>query len=301
MIIKKVLYILRRNHFFRKTTLFLEPGKYFFDNESFSKQNKNDRYPFWDKIRIFIRNKSNVGLHASGSCFIGKYKAKLFFEDIIVFYVFNKKRYEITKANYYLFHEKLNYNFVEYYFCDHDKRIITNVIDGVVYNDDAHFQKFLNVIMDQYVLNNVVERKQIDDFTNVPFFVQHGDCKNNNILWKLEEPILIDLEAVDSYPIFYDLFYYVFSTKKTDAPVFLKKIRPVLEKFLVDRGFGGSLDYYLSCYLCYLTKYLSRKYSQSVFGFYFGWINYSDYSEFPILSQKIKFVLNEAKRIGFNV
>ena len=215
--------------------------------------------------------------------------------------MFDKKRYLTTKTNYDLYRDKLSYDSIEYHFFDKEARITSKVINGETHDDDVHFNKMTNLILSQYTNDNIFENKTINSFVDVPFFVQHGDCKNSNIIWKSNHPIIIDLEAIGPYPILYDYFYYVFMTKKDKSLEYLKSMSPIINKKFAQAGIGCPLDYYLSCYLSYLTKYLSKEYSENVVNFYLGWITYSDYSFFPLLKQNISDVIQKAKSLGYDL
>lgn len=295
--ISRLLLHFKKIRYFKNGKTYLKDGVYYLDGQSFYQLNSNrkDIKP-WNKVKIQKKNKLYSTEYSSGIYVVGQYKAKFLFKDYIVFFVYSRKRFCETMEKYNSYVSFITYDVASYSFDVSKKMIATTMINGERHNDDSHFNAFINKICEQYLPSKIYQKKDINNFKNIPFFIQHGDCKNSNIIWQGNKPILIDLEAIDSYPIFYDLFYYIFITKKENTTEVLDDIRTsiinVLYKIKSNCDFDP-LDYYLSCYFAFLCNYISKKCSSFVAKFYLGWINYITRSDYPLLNKEI----NKAKKL----
>ena len=300
--LKRIGIYLKKRHYFKKGRLFLESGFYYLDGAIFYKLNK--RHGSLNHFRIREYKKSVFKKYSSGYYSLGKYKAKFILEDLIVFLLYDKQRFVETKLLYQKYIDRIMYDTAKYQFFDSKLLISSPVIEGVQFFDDTHFELFTKEIVKQYTKHNICSTKVVDDIGVVPFFVQHGDCKDGNIIWQEDNPILIDLEAIGEYPIFYDLFYYLFITYKEKSIEKFGTIRELIKKTIDTLKIQtpvDPLDYFLSCYLLYLSKYISRNYSNSVIRFYLGWISYSDFSFLPFFKSKLEIVKKEISRIGYHM
>lgn len=300
---KRMVEYLKKRRYFKKGKLFLESGLYCLDGSDFYKCNReNKSHGLLNCFRIRKQKNSDFKKYNSGKYALGKYKAKFILDDLIVFILYNKRRFKDTKNSYQKYIDKIFFNVAKYEFLESKLIISSPIIKGIQYFDDYHFELFAKEIVNQYTNSNIYSTISINEINNVPLFVQHGDCKNSNIIWQNDNPILIDLEAMGPYPIFYDLFYYLFITYKEKSigkfEMMRKLINITIDKLNIETPIDP-LDFFLSCYLIYLSKYISKKYSNYVIKFYLSWICYSDYSFLPFLKSKIEDAKKEISRIGY--
>ncbi len=303
--INQLLSVYKKRHYFKKGKRFLVSGTYLINGDNFklvkSKRESKDAKS-WNFVKI--RNKkTNLNKYSDGKFVIGFYKAKFILKDQIYFFLYNKNQYCRTEELYKKYSSYIFFKHPIYAFDKTNFEISVPIVDGCIYDDDKHSDMFLHLLMQQYNNERISEIRTIDSFENVPFYIQHGDCKNANIIWKNDVPTLIDLESVNSYPIFYDFFYYLLMTKGKNFPLSLNNyshdVDVICSRLKIGNPKINNIDYFLSCYLTYLSSYASKKYPEKVIDFYFRWITYSGLEKYPILKAKIRELSAKLAKEGF--
>ena len=161
-------------------------------------------------------------------------------------------------------------------------------VKGELILDESHFDYFVNTLFDYALCANVkiIEQNILDEKITLPWYVQHGDCKNRNILWlgRNNEFELIDLEAIDLYPPLYDVFYYLFITKKERSIEVLKSKRfnDLATKFFMKHNLNTNIDACLACYAYYTSSKLNKNSVYYEFDFYLFWRKFDSFDWLPL-------------------
>lgn len=153
--------------------------------------------------------------------------------------------------------------------------IIVERVMGENYGDKEHvkllFSRMLDAIdkkLAQYEISNALfeDKNQY----KVLYYVQHGDCHPNNIVWDTPHTFkFVDLDLVGAYPAFYDFFYFYAVSKR--LTLFLEE-KEIQDRFCMilkakDCYYSNFMDLYLCLFLrlfCYneiSKKNLSNKQS----------------------------------------
>lgn len=289
---------------FKSAAFVLQNGKYFVQGNCFSYINEASRHKgFIIKIKS---NKKHNYLMKDGFFNITPYKY-LFMDSKTVFsFIRGEERYYLIKKNVGELLPKLPYKTMEAFFIDDKKLLVSNVIKGVQYDDEDHLWRFIN-----HYLNSInpdfVENKKMkmsNAVNDVLFYPQHGDCHSKNVFWDdKENPTLIDLDDVNSYPVFYDIFYYVIASKHEEAFLFFKSIKfgESLKKF----GDKNSLfvnkdvvDFYVGAYAYFWINQMKKNMTFHEIGFYLQWFEKADLSSYPITSKALAQYKENLKKLG---
>lgn len=287
-LISKAKYHRILSDYFRKVGYFLEDGFYIVENNNIIKTKKTIK-----NIHKVFKVKTSKKIeepYNGGRLFITQYKYGLLTEKKAYYFVRDKERYDLFKTNYLRYKEKLLYPAIELEFYDQDKIVITSIVDGTIYKDLSHFDTFLNILFDYSNKADAIEVKtSIFGCEYVlPWYVQHGDCKNGNIIWKNNNSfMMIDLEAIDLYPPLYDVFYYLFITKKEDSISILKskEFNDKVKTFYLKRTKdvpSNILDITLANYAYFTSSKLKQGSELYEFEFYLYWRLYDSFDDFPI-------------------
>lgn len=286
-LLSKIKYRHKLKNYFKKIEYFLDDGYYSVDDKKIKKTDPST-------VSFFKRFKVNTGdnkifKYNSGSLFFTKYKSGFLTNDKAFYFIKNKDRYDIYKSNYSMFRSRLLYPSFHLEFVD-DRLLVTGpIVEGTIYKDLSHFDAFLDELFD-YSKKSDFEYRLFacnDKTIKMPWYVQHGDCKNANIVWNENEFTLIDLEAIDLYPPLYDVFYYLFITKKEESikvlesQNFQNSVKCFFEKSIKDVP-ENILDISLACYANYTASKLTKGADLYEFEFYLFWRKYDSFEKFPI-------------------
>lgn len=302
---RKISYRFSLRTFFKKVSFLLSSGKYFVGDKHFAKYQEGGIKKFSDRLRIIKIGDTHPYPHKydSGDFFETTYKRGILTNDFAYFVFKDGLRFKQTKEHLDAYLNKLSYQKPLISFDEEKSMVILERVYGNHQTSEEYFALFCDYLLDK--LRVQITNKIGDDRDAVLdkgfYVVQHGDCKNSNIIWNDYAPTMIDMEAIDLYPLFYDYFYYVFITKKESAISFLEgqenreKMLAVVTGFKVPRV-PDLLDYYLSAYIDYWSGRIDVTFKKWQIDFYLWWVDKIELEKFPLckestmlLKDKIKF------------
>lgn len=302
-IIEKIKIYLERKNAFKKASFVLQNGKYKIIGNSFYLIDNGDT-----RCKRYIRIKSK-GKHSQcikeGRYLITPYKLLFMNEEIVFSFVRGDQRFSDIKDNFNLYSARLPYKTMDCSFDDNEKLIVSNHVNGVQNNDENHMWRFIDYyfasIQQKYI--EMKSLKMSSEQKNIFYYPQHGDCHSKNIFWKENTPTLIDIDDVDSYPLFYDVFYYVIASKHEDAFIFFrtKEFVTRLNKFCLTNKFKNDdidiVDFYLGAYAYFWINKMKKKMKFHEIYFYLKWFLKGDLSSYPIVSLAIEEYTNNLKKM----
>ena len=279
---------------FKTASFILQNGKYNIrDNRFIAVQDSNDKST---RLRFRVNSKKKADyLLREGILKITPYKY-LFMDNKQVFsFVRGEERFLSIKSNVESNLLKLPYKTMSADFVLDRDLIISNVIKGEQFDDEDHlwlfFDYYLNAINKEFIEERQIN--MLNGIKSVLFYPQHGDCHSKNIFWNGGIPTLIDLDDVDSYPLFYDVFYYIIASFHEEAFKLLRTDR-VTEKLKVFfSNFGlpcpqNVIDYYLAAYVYFWVNKMKRKMPFHEINFYLKWFAKTDLSSFSLTAEAIE-------------
>lgn len=291
--LKKIKRFLELKKAFKRASFVLRNGNYCLRENRFYLVQKNNKIHC---LKILVRSKEkNPYLLDEGIFKITPYKI-LFMDDKMVFtFVNGKDRFHAIKENINHYSSKLPYKTMSASYITNRHLIISNVVKGVQYSDDEH----LLMLIDHYLREikiTFLDKKQLDMSgisKDVLFYPQHGDCHSKNIFWNSQIPTLIDLDDVDLYPLFYDVFYYIIASKHEGAFSFFrtKEFEKWLKDFCDKKHItvpDDIIDFYLASYVYYWINKMKPKMSYHEIDFYLKWFVKADLSSYPITSKALE-------------
>lgn len=259
----------------------LANGQYYVDDKTICKLDANKNKHFYEKFKVKTKKKNITPVEWLYFT-ITKYKKIFVSEDQCYFYIKSRKRYELFKNNYSKYAQMLPYKHINLNFYDENKMVIGETAKGTKFRNNERFEETLNLLFDTN-LSQEVDYKNLlvnDENIEVPFFVQHGDFKNSNVIWNETDYCLIDLEEVNEYPAFYDLFFYVFLSKPQTfietlfSDFFINRTKNFWLSKNKDLHFDRDyffVDYSLSIYLSFVLEKYKSEHTKEFFDYYLFW------------------------------
>lgn len=296
-IIQKVQKAQERRAFLNKISFLLKSGTYFIERRQFYRL-QNPRFKelkhHFKTVRIKPKN-SYKFTYDHGRYHISPYKYVVIFEDYTYYLTKERKRYIHIKERLLSFENKIPYLIPEVSFDDSRQMMILNTVSGNQHNDEKHFHQFIQYCFESLKHTDISVKAMAmgEQCRDIVFCVQHGDCNNRNILWDDYDNItLIDLDDINEYPMFYDLFYYILSVCHESAfsfyqqNEFILQIKQICEAHHIQFK-EETIDIYLAAYVYYHVNKLTRgaRYHDSYF--YLKFFMSSDLSAYPITLQAI--------------
>ena len=301
-LINKIKYRSKLKRYFKKIEDFLDDGYYTVIDKQILKVKKSE-CPFYRRFVVKSKNIKAANYNC-GSLFFTKYKSGFLTEQKAFYFINKKDRYDTYKNNYNLYKDKLVYPSIKLEFCDKRMLVIAPMVNGSLIKDQSHFEIFMNKLFEfasksQYEMKDDAASKTT---IKLPWYVQHGDCKDANIIWddKSDSFTMIDLEAIDLYPPLYDVFYYLFITKKNESisvlnsDKFKKQILGFYTPFL-DSVPKNIVDITLANYAFYTAFKVTRGIELYEYEFYLFWRKYDSFDKYPITQRVLKEYENKLK------
>lgn len=287
-IINKIKYHRMIRLYFKKIKNFLVDGYYKVDDKLI----KKTQFSLMNFYKLFKikTGRNKLFNYEEGSLFFTVYKCGFLTNDRAFYFINKKERYELYKNNYLKYIDNLPYKTITLTFDDDKNLVVAPYIRGMIYKDLSHFDIFLNALFDAAKKSayELITTKILNQEFILPWYVQHGDCKNANIIWDENDKFtLIDLEAIDFYPALYDVFYYLFISKKEQSIGILKSASFSKEMYdffkaklkMVPDNF---LDLALASYAYYTASRLRADSELYEFEFYLFWRKYDSFDDFPL-------------------
>lgn len=255
------------------------------------------------KNSIKIKSKKKINFIVKGGRFFEtQYKRCLIGTNKVFSFIKGKNRYLLIKENYLSNKNKLPYDIPSAIFVDKYKLIILNYVKGEFYSDSHHFNEVLDYLFSSYIdIKATLKNVKLDktDFS-LQFCSQHGDCHMKNIVWHDSTFTFIDVDDINNYPLFYDLFYFIFHSLKFDEINKLLNNKKFIEKFnriIKYRNLSeNSFDVYLTAVInCWLEDYKATGNKKDLY-FYYKWIENIDLKSFPLafsIWSEIRKILNK--------
>lgn len=135
---------------------------------------------------------------------IGQGKVVLMTRDKVYGFYHTQNLYMNSKNNCVNNYEKFNYPSVPISGFDDSRRlIIMDFIEGVTYRDRRH-----DTILVKEMLKYGTSAETITKDGKV-LFLQHGDAKQDNVIWNNESLCFIDVDNVNYLPPLFDVFHYL--------------------------------------------------------------------------------------------
>ena len=293
-LVSKVKYHSLLKDYFIVVGSYLSDGFYIIQDNNIVKTKKNVRN-FYKIFKVNSKKKIETP-YDKGKLFITKYKYGLLEEDKAYYFIHKKERYDFFKSNYKKYRAELVYPAFELDFFDDGNVVTAPIIKGNVYKDLSHFDSFLVSLFQLAGEAKTFDKTSTIDGNEytLPWYVQHGDCKNGNIIWDNDNSFtMIDLEAINLYPPLYDVFYYLFISKKEDSVAilkseeFLEKVKAFYSK-LLNNVPDNILDITLANYAYYTSSKLEKNSELYEFEFYLYWRSYDSFNDFPITKKVLK-------------
>ena len=215
----------------------IDPKQKSFEQVNFMKWMKT---LFFKKIHAFI---IGGGIIKAGSYAFGTSKSVLLVENGAYIKYFSEER----MANFCI-----RYNIVNLLPYKYSKMLSFDYKKRMIYEERASGTNPCNTLestvrlLDLYVKNyneTTVQIKQKSDGFDIVYLFQHGDFGHNNIFINLDSLTVVDLDSVNLFPFFYDVFYFLFLRCDWD-----------ISKRLFDSGIVYS--YFLK--LCEKCNYISN-------------------------------------------
>ena len=299
----KIHYYLDIRKALKSLSFVLENGRYYIEgNKLYRCEPDSSHYKHIFKIRS--KDKYLVVLK-EGVFKITPYKYLLLNNDMVFTVVRGNKRYAHIREKLDSYLDKIPYKTMACKFIDKYSLIVSDVVVGNQYDDDAHLQQFIDYYFKHLDLSHI-ERKKVDMSSKVEeviFYPQHGDCYCKNIFWRNGEPILIDLDDVDLYPLFYDIFYHVIASKHEEAFTFFRnaKFQGIINSFFADKINETKcdiIDLYLGAYVYFWVNRMERKMTHHEIYFYLQWFEKANLSAFPTVMNAIEQYRRNLKLLG---
>lgn len=255
---------------------YMENGYYLYKDGNLTFTNKPSRI----KCNVFKLNTNHKEdeLYKSGKIIRTKYKTILITKRKSIYFLKRKKRYFQSKTNILKYCSSSLYPILKLDFDDCNLRIIGNTVLGKKYKRNEKFNTIVSNLFDIYKRS---EYKLTDfDFGNnkfvIPYCIQHGDLKDSNIIWLDDSKFcLIDLEAFGLKPIFFDLFFFIFISKKEKADLtlfskpFYESFKNVLEHINIKfKSKNEMIDSALFYYLIFLLNDYKEEHTKNYYNYY---------------------------------
>ena len=180
--------------------------------------------------------------------------------------------------------------------------VIAPIVKGLLIKDCSRFEIFLDKLFDFASKSQYEYKDAVESEIKLPWYVQHGDCKNANIIWNEDNKnfTMIDLEAIDIYPPLYDVFYYLFIAKKEESisilnsDEFNKKVRGFYSRLTKDVP-DNILDITLANYAYYTSSKVSKGVELYEYDFYLFWRHFDSFDKYPLTQKVLKEYENKLK------
>ena len=286
--ISKIKYHKKLRLYFKTIEDFLSNGYYQVDDKTIKKVTFSLK-DFYKTFKVKT-HKEKLFNYTEGSLFFTAYKVGFLTNDKAFYFINKKERFNLYKENYLKYKENLPYKSISLTFYNERQLVVAPLINGKIYKDLSHFDIFLNALFEAASKNKheLVKKRVFDQDVLIPWYVQHGDCKNANIIWDENDGFtLIDLEAINLYPALYDVFYYLFITKKEESisvlksDVFLKAVCAFFKQKMSNVP-DNILDLALASYADYTASKLEPDSELYEFEFYLFWRHYDSFDAFPL-------------------
>lgn len=292
-VISKIRYHSKLKKYFKIIECFLDDGYYVANDKEIKQINKKE-VPFYRRFKV-SSGSDKLANYTSGSLFFTKYKAGLLTNDKAFYFINNKDRYELYKANYNHYIDRLVYPCINLEFVDDKMLVIAPIVKGSLIKDYSRFEIFLDKLFEFASKSQYEYKDAVESEIKLPWYVQHGDCKNANIIWNEDnnEFTMIDLEAIDIYPPLYDAFYYLFITKKEESisilnsDEFSKKVKSFYSKVMKNVP-NNILDITLANYAYYTSSKVSKSVELYEYEFYLFWRHFDSFNKYPLTQKVLK-------------
>lgn len=299
-VISKFRYRLKLKNYFKKIEFLLDNGYYTLNDKKIIQINEKD-VSFYRRFKVSSNN-NKLANYTSGSLFFTKYKAGLLTDDKAFYFINSKDRYELYKTNYTRYIDRLVYPSISLKFVDEKMLVIAPIAKGLLIKDSSRFGIFMDKLFEFASKSQYEYKDAVIGDIKLPWYVQHGDCKNANIIWNKDndEFTMIDLEAIDIYPPLYDAFYYLFITKKEESisilnnDEFNKKVRGFYSRLMKDVP-NNILDITLANYAYYTSSKVSKGVELYEYEFYLFWRHFDSFNKYPLTQKVLKEYENKLK------
>lgn len=298
----KIRYHSQLKAYFKKIEDFLADGYYTVSDKEIKKINKSNSSVLY-RFRVSSKN-PKLASYSGGSLFFTKYKSGLLAEDKAFYFINKKDRYDLYKRNYDLYKNQLTYPAISLDFFDDRLLVVAPMVKGLLIKDCSRFDIFLDALFDFASKSQFEMRNSLIDSSSfkLPWYAQHGDCKNANIIWdeKGDGFTMIDLEAIDMYPPLYDVFYYLFITKKDESisvlnsDSFKKRVVNFYSK-VMDSVPNNIVDITLANYAYFTASKLTKGAELYEFEFYLFWRKYDSFDKYSITQKVLRDYENKLK------
>lgn len=300
-------FILKLNRYinirkaFKSLSFVLENGMCYIEGDKFFLiKNIGSHQRFSFKIKS---KEKYVTLLKEGSFKITPYKYLLLGESVVYTVVRGKERFNCIQEKLTSYRDQLPYKTMECKFIGKRNLIISNVITGKQFNDDAHLKQFIEYYF-KHINSKLFANKRVDMNgikKEIVFYPQHGDCYSKNIFWNGSEPTLIDLDDVDLYPLFYDVFYHVIASKHEAAFKFFRNenFQTSVRRIFADKTNASDIvDLYLGAYVYFWVNKMERKMKFHEINFYLQWFEKADLSTYPNVLMAMETYRKNLKSLG---
>lgn len=292
-IVKYFFEIQRQKRSLKKMSLVIQNGTYFIQDKTFCLKNDISSQSFFLKLfRVKIHSKEKVDKSvSSGIFFETPYKRAIVSKDNAFYFIKDKSRYCTIKNKVTSYQNLLGYKTMKMCFDDAHRLITSDHVVGNIHRDEEHFWLFLDKYFNSYthIKKRCVEIDMNGKKSPVWYCPQHGDCHPGNIFWKNDDFTLIDLDDIDDYPLFYDVFYYALSFYHQDAFSIFKssKFDSFVEKFVSKTRIDCEdvIDYYLASYLYFWVNQMNKNTKFFDINFYVRWFDGADLSCFKLTEE----------------
>lgn len=268
----------------------LENNNYYFNNNSFSLSfadcGLSKFKSSFRKVHISSSEK-NIILLKKGSFHLTPYKTILLGENNAFYFFKNLDNYNDVKRRILSLSSSLGFEIMRSEFLDNHALLISNIVEGKQFKDEGHLSKLMTNLFSLYN----AERKDVGERLidgvdgHVLFMVQHGDCHLGNVFWSSNSFSLIDLDDINYYPFFYDIFYLFLSFYHEKAfDIFRsEKFRNDVELAAKKHNIADQniVDKYLSAYLYYWVNQMKSDTKFFDIFFYVRWFLNADLTGFP--------------------
>lgn len=299
-VISKIRYHSKLKKYFKKVEYFLDDGYYIINDKEIKQTNKKDA-SFYRRFKVSSGN-NKFANYTSGRLFFTKYKAGLLTDEKAFYFINDNDRYALYKKNYVLYKDRFLYPSISLEFIDDKMLVVASIVKGLLAKDCSHFAIFLDSLFSFASKSRYEYKDAIYTDLKLPWYVQHGDCKNANIIWNKDndEFTMIDLEAIDIYPPLYDVLYYLFITKKEESinilnsNEFNKKVRGFYSRLMKDVP-NNILDITLANYAYYTSSKVSKGVELYEYEFYLFWRHFDSFNKYPLTQKVLKEYENKLK------
>ncbi|GEM_PF-3752179 len=296
----------KRKEAVQRFAFILDNGRYIVRGASFV-HSEDTRIHLQDipKTVTVYSEKKNACTYRKGRLHISYFKAAAIFPDCVYYSPYARDNYISIRDRIKTLYDRLPYDACTFAFDDEHTLMRAPFVKGQTYRDEEHFQKVLDYCFGALAKAELTERT-IDiagTERSVYYCVQHGDLNTRNILWNDDRITLIDLDNISILPLFYDIFYFVMTSRSADAFAYFhtSAFADRILAFCRNRGIHTDedvIDLYLAAFADIHIQRITEKTRMFDVQFYLGRFMNADLSGFPMTQAKILTVPSVLKQFG---